>query len=132
MTVISSHGNRSRGGPSELSVATSICAPAGIGLLHPALGAAMFSIELALSVMILSTALYGAKEYSERAFRLLRWIADRPEPAAPPGSSGPDLTSSYRTIPQPRAGPGVSAGTPLITVTADGQDPVPEISLRGS
>jgi hypothetical protein len=91
--------------------------------LHPALGAAVFFIELALAAMILSTALFGAKEYSERGFRLLRWIGDRPEPKAPPGSSGPILASS-RTIPQPRAEPCVSAGIPLTTVAVVGQDPV--------
>lgn len=66
---------------------TSIGAPAGIGLLHPALGAAVFLTELAVSLIILGTALFGAKEYSERAFRMLRWIANRPEPAAPPVST---------------------------------------------
>jgi hypothetical protein len=109
------------------AVATSIGAPAGIGLLHPILGAAVFLVELALSVMILSTALFGTREYSERAFRLLRWIADRPEPEAPPGSSGPGPASSYRTTPQSGTGPCVSADASLITVTAVGQDAVLEI-----
>lgn len=105
------------------AVAASIGAPASIGLLHPALGTAVFSIELTLAVMIISTALYGAREYSERAFRLLRWIADRPEPKAPPASSGPDTASSYTAIPPPRAESGVSAVTPLITAAASGPEP---------
>jgi hypothetical protein len=69
------------------AAATSIGAPAGLALLHPALGAAAFLTELAVSLIILGTALFGAKEYSERAFRLLRWIADRPEPDAPPDNT---------------------------------------------
>ena len=55
--------------------------------MHPALGVAVFLTELAVSLIILGTALFGAKEYSERAFRLLRWIADRPEPDAPPDNT---------------------------------------------
>jgi hypothetical protein len=109
------------------AVVTSIGAPTGIGLLHPALGAAVFLVELALSVMILSTALFGAREYSERAFRLLRWIADRPEPEAPPAAGDPAPASSYRATPQPGPEPCVSADAPLITVTVAGQDPVLEI-----
>jgi hypothetical protein len=79
------------------TIATSIGAPSGIGLLHPMLGAAVFLVEFAVSMTVLGTALFGTKEYSERAFRLLRWIADRPEPDAPPahttsqtcGTTGP-------------------------------------------
>jgi hypothetical protein len=63
---------------------TSVGAPAGLGVLHPALGMAVFLIELAVWLIVLGTALFGKKEYSERAFRLLRWIANRPEPEAPP------------------------------------------------
>lgn len=67
------------------TIATSIGAPSGIGLLHPMLGAAVFLVEFAVSMTVLGTALFGAKEYSERAFRLLRWVANRPEPDAPQG-----------------------------------------------
>ena len=85
------------------AAATSIGAPVGIGLLHPALGEAVFLVELAVSLIILGTALFGAKEYSERAFRLLRWFANHPEPDAPPDTTtrkaiGPTLRRSPGTM----------------------------------
>jgi hypothetical protein len=85
------------------AAATSIGVPVGIGLLHPALGAAVFLVELAVSLIILGTALFGAKEYSERAFRLLRWFANHPEPDAPPDTTtgkaiSPTLRRSPRTM----------------------------------
>jgi hypothetical protein len=36
-----------------------------------------------MSLVIISTALFGGQRISERAFRLLRWCADRPEPPTP-------------------------------------------------
>lgn len=37
---------------------------------------------MALTTMVVTTALYGTKEQSERAFRLLPWLKRSPEPAA--------------------------------------------------
>jgi hypothetical protein len=37
-------------------------------------------LEATITTAILVTALYGSDRLSERAFRLLRWIVDRPEP----------------------------------------------------
>jgi hypothetical protein len=58
-------------------------APIGIGVLHPSIGAAMIIIELTLALTVIGTALFGSRELSERAFRLLRWIGNRPEPPSP-------------------------------------------------
>ena len=80
---------------------TSVGAPVGIGLLHPALGATVFLTGLAVGLIILGAALFGAKEYSERAFRLLRWIADRPEPDAPPATTAAQFIS-LSAAPEPR------------------------------
>jgi hypothetical protein len=62
---------------------TSICAPAGIGVADPLLGWIVIAIEVVVVLTIIGTALFGSQTLSERAFRLLRWIANRPEPPGP-------------------------------------------------
>ena len=42
-----------------------------------------FVAELVVALTVVITALFGSQALSERAFRLLRWIANRPEPACP-------------------------------------------------
>ena len=59
---------------------TSLGAPIGIGVADPLLGQIAIAIELAVALTIIGTALFGSQALSERAFRLLRWIANRPEP----------------------------------------------------
>lgn len=51
--------------------------------MSPALAEATAIAELLVAFTIIATALFGSSVLSERAFRLLRWIANRPEPAAP-------------------------------------------------
>jgi hypothetical protein len=74
------------------SVAASVTAvgtPAGIGVLHPMLGDIVAIIELAVALTVIGTALFGSPDLSDRAFRLLRWIGNRPEPPAPePSGAG--------------------------------------------
>jgi hypothetical protein len=53
--------------------------PAGLSAIHPLLGELVFSIEMAIIVTVIATALFGTSELSERAFRLLRWLGNRPE-----------------------------------------------------
>lgn len=68
------------------SVAASVTAlgtPAGIGVLHPMLGEIVAITELVVALTIIGTALFGSTALSDRAFRLLRWIGNRPEPPAP-------------------------------------------------
>lgn len=57
--------------------------PAGMGMLHPVLGEALTIIEVAVTLTIIGTALFGNSALSERAFRLLRWLGNRPEPWGP-------------------------------------------------
>jgi hypothetical protein len=57
--------------------------PVGIGVLHPMLGEAIAVIEVMVVLAIISTALFGSSALSERAFRLLRWSGNRPEPSGP-------------------------------------------------
>jgi uncharacterized membrane protein YdcZ (DUF606 family) len=56
-------------------------------LLHPWLGAvlAVAALATAATVMLvlIGAAVFGSERLSERAFRLLRWAADRPEPRSP-------------------------------------------------
>lgn len=60
--------------------------------LHPALGEALAAadviVPLATALVLLTAILRGSTQTCERVFRLLRWIANRPEPPAPerPGS----------------------------------------------
>jgi hypothetical protein len=61
----------------------SVGAPLGVALLHPLLGEVIAIIELAVMLTVLGTALFGSQILSERAFRLLRWLRNRPEPLAP-------------------------------------------------
>lgn len=56
---------------------------AGLGVLHPVLGAIAAAVELGMTLTIVGTALFGSQTLSERAFRLLRWIGNRPEPTSP-------------------------------------------------
>jgi hypothetical protein len=47
------------------------------------LGQIVAVIELVVAVTVIGTALFGSPDLSDRAFRLLRWIGNRPEPPAP-------------------------------------------------
>lgn len=62
----------------------SLGAPFGIGMLHPMLGEVIAVIEVMVVLTIIATALFGSQALSERAFRLLPWVGNRPEPL-PPG-----------------------------------------------
>jgi hypothetical protein len=73
----------------------SVARPAAVGLgtlglpgavcaFHPLLAAALAIVEAVVVLVFLFTALFGSETISDRGFRLLRWIANQPEPAAPP------------------------------------------------
>lgn len=57
------------------------------GYLHPVLGEALAAadiiVPLAIGLILLTAILRGSRETCERVFRLLRWLANRPEPPAP-------------------------------------------------
>ena len=87
---------------------TALGTPAGICVLHPMLGEIVAIIELVVALTIIGTALFGSPDLSDRTFRLLRWIGNRPEPSAPEssgaGEGGPVTPASSR--PRPVPGPG--------------------------
>ena len=62
---------------------TTVGTPVGIGVLNPTLGEIVAIIEFLVALTIIVTALFGSSDLSDRAFRLLRWIGNRPEPPAP-------------------------------------------------
>jgi hypothetical protein len=57
------------------------------GYLHPVLGEALAAVDIivpmVVSLILLIAILCGSSRTCERAFRLLRWITNRPEPPAP-------------------------------------------------
>jgi len=66
-----------------------IGAPTAVYFVYPTVGLILGACELSIFMIVLVTALFGTSTLSERAFRLLRWLADRPEYAAPSTSSDP-------------------------------------------
>jgi len=68
--------------PSVGAAATSLGAPLGIGMLHPVLGEVTAVIEI-MVVLTINRDCNVRQPGSERAFRLLRWCGNRPEPPAP-------------------------------------------------
>jgi hypothetical protein len=66
---------------------TSLGTPLGIGILHPVLGEVIAAIEVVVVLTIIGTALFGSPALSDRAFRLLRWMGNRPEPPGPAAGS---------------------------------------------
>jgi hypothetical protein len=68
-----------------VSGATSLGTPLVIGMLHPLLGEVIAITEIVVALSVIAVALFGSKALSERAFRLLRWFGNRPEPPAPSG-----------------------------------------------
>lgn len=70
---------------SAVAGAASLGTPVGIGLINPLLGETIFGIEIVAALTVIAVALFGSQTLSERAFRLLRWFRNRPEPPAPTG-----------------------------------------------
>jgi len=71
----------------SLASATALGTPMGIGALHPIFGEIIAVSELTAGLTIIGTALFGSADLCDRAFRLLRWMANRPEPPAPAGAT---------------------------------------------
>ncbi len=57
--------------------------PVCIGVRHPLLGVVIAITETVVVLTVIAVALFGSKILSERAFRVLRWFGNRPEPPAP-------------------------------------------------
>lgn len=51
---------------------------------YPIAGLAIVSCQAAIALIVIAAALFGSATTSGRAFRLLRWLANSPEPDAPP------------------------------------------------
>jgi hypothetical protein len=55
-----------------------LAATSVLWLVGPGLAAVFALVEVGLGLVVVGTALFGSETASERAFRLLRWVADRP------------------------------------------------------
>lgn len=71
---------------------TTVGTPAGIMAADPLLGQVAIVVELVLALAVIGTALFGSRALSERAFRLLRWVANRPEPPGPAAARRPAVS----------------------------------------
>jgi hypothetical protein len=85
------------------TAAASLGTPVGIGILHPILGEALAVIEVVAVLTIIATALFASQALSERAFRLLRWFGNRPEPPPPGGKQSGGLPTPTRPTTSPPA-----------------------------
>jgi len=69
------------------AIAAFLSAEGTAGYLHPALGEALAAADAIIPAIVLpvllAAILRGSTETCDRVFRLLRWIANRPEPPAP-------------------------------------------------
>ena len=65
------------------AVIVSLGTPAVAEVLHPLLGEIITSAEAVVVLVVILTAVFGNQDQRERAFRLLRWLRDRPEPPGP-------------------------------------------------
>jgi hypothetical protein len=74
--------------------AAGIGTPTTLSVLHPLLGGIVALIELTVVLTIFGTALFGSETLSQRAFRLLRWAVNRPEPPAPEAAGDKDSPAS--------------------------------------
>jgi hypothetical protein len=70
--------------------------------LHPALGEALAATDIIIPAIVLlvllAAILRGSTETCERVFRLLRWIANRPEPPAPDRNSQGKPEQAFRQM----------------------------------
>jgi hypothetical protein len=70
------------------------------GVLHPEMAEALeisdVAIPLITGLIVFATVVWGSRETVDRVFRLLRWVANRPEPATPesPASSEPAVAAA--------------------------------------
>jgi hypothetical protein len=82
-------GRRSAARSATLALG-SVGSPAALYLVHYptaafVVAASEASMAVVYSSVIFFAVLFGSQTVCDRAFRLLRWIRDKPEPAEPPG-----------------------------------------------
>jgi hypothetical protein len=58
-------------------------APGAAACLNPVLGGVLAAVDVVVPLVAALVVLCGSAEACDRVFRLLRWIADRPEPPGP-------------------------------------------------
>jgi hypothetical protein len=78
-----------------------IAAEAAEEALHPGLAEALAIADLAIPavtlLIVFAVIIRGSQQTCERVFRLLRWITNRPEPAAPEPAASAAASPSQAT-----------------------------------
>jgi hypothetical protein len=92
---------------------------AGLERHHPALEMILLlfgaGFPALLILILVAVILFGSKEKLDRAFRLLRWLRDKPEPPGPPGAEIPDDSTKDPEVckPDPAELPRIQPGAVL-------------------
>jgi hypothetical protein len=112
-------GRRSRLVWLSSGTVTILVGGAGLERHHPALEMILLvfgaGFPALLIVILVAVILFGSKEKLDRAFRLLRWLRDKPEPAGPPGAEIPADSTKDPEIRKPGPAeltPGSAGGCP--------------------
>jgi hypothetical protein len=70
--------------PRSLTASVSVLGSEGVtSYLDPAIGKALAVTLAVLTVALVAVVVFGGQDKCDRVFRLLRWLANRPEPPAP-------------------------------------------------
>lgn len=91
---------------------------------HPLVGLAIVICGTVIAMITLGTALFGSETTSDRAFRLLRWFSNHPEPDAPPVQ-----VTRHPAVQGSKRGGGTQAQDSLPVVLLGGGEPVTSPSL---
>ena len=89
-----------------LGTAAALATDAVTERYDPTLGIIMFVCDAGfpalLALVLVSVILFGGEDRKNRAFRLLRWAKDKPEPPAPP-EPPPKTEAPHRKAPRRKA-----------------------------
>jgi len=90
-------------------VIASLGTPAAAEVLHPLLGEIITSAEAVVVLVVILMAVFGNQDQRERAFRLLRWLRDRPEPPSQDHPAGDPAVTARSCLPKGGRGDGPGA-----------------------
>ena len=84
-----------------LGTAAALATDAVTERYDPTLGVIMFICDAGfpalLALVLVSVILFGGEDRKNRAFRLLRWAKDKPEPPAPPEPPAEDRSATQKS-----------------------------------
>ena len=91
--------------------------PVVVGVLRPVLGVVVVFVAISVVLTILGTAMFGTPELSSRAFRLMRWIRNQPEPTTPHAE-----LADGQPVPNPAAPPASALASTCPPCSRSGAD----------